>query len=150
MTATKITIIEADGGKWSTDVHDSLISDTTALQAAIAGELALVDPTAYASDWTHGDHLPTLAGAAVYASGKWLCTLTDAVPVGTGIADQRLPNDAAGFLVHTCDADGHTVEITAWYEHEPNSDTVAQHTGSFGGAIERLSDGAWNHGNGWK
>ena len=150
MTATEITIIEVGGDRWDTDVHDSLINDTTALQAAIAGELALVNPTAYNIDWKPGDHLPTLSGSVVYASGEWICNLTDAVPVGTGTADQRLPNDAAGFLIHTCDADGRTVEITAWYEREPNSDMVAQHTGNFGGAIERLSDGAWNHGNGWK
>ena len=149
MTTTEITIVEVAGETWRTEIHDSLLDDLADLEAALAGDLAIVHPNAYNDEWRAGDPLPTLCGANVYANDEHLHTLTDAVPVGTATVEQRLPNDAAGFLIHSCDEEGVPVVITAWCEHEPSSEIVARHTGSFGGTIERLSDGAWNYGHGW-
>ena len=149
MTTIEITIVEVAGEIWRTEIHDSLLTDLTDLEAALAGELAVVHPTVYNDEWQAGDPLPTLCGATVYAGDECLYTLTDAVPVGTAMVEQRLPNDAAGFLIRACNRDGEPLTITAWYEHEPSSEIVARHTGAFGGLIERLSDGARNYGHGW-
>ncbi len=96
MTATALTVRDADGREWGLEVPAAVVTAAIvtgpdvarALAAAITGELASKHPTAYDSTWTLGDPLPSATPMRVYdEDGDLLASYTDSqvMPVGVGV-----------------------------------------------------------------
>ena len=150
-SALTLTVYEPgqDSG-WTVETTPEIAGQPARLAAVLAAELAHIHPTTCDQEWEVGLALPTLGRVHVEdAHGEaYDCPDTE-IPVGVGKAEVRQP-DAAGHLIHSCDEHGQPTSIAAWYEHPPSDEDVRIHTGQYGGIVERLTDGHWNWGGGWR
>ena len=140
---TSVTVIEADGGRWTTRLPIAVLNDRAALFAAISGDLHDVHPRDYVQSWEPGDPLPTLDGACVHLGGQLITRLTDAVVVGAGsIAACETESSDKSYLIYRNGEPVWVGSVVAWYADEPDRNIVALHTNGAGGLVVRLPDGA--------
>ena len=142
---TRLTITDSEGKEYALETDD--FATDYECPAILAAELGaqLVQ--------THPSRLvPKLEGLAILRprtitteDGHVYQVEKTEIPVGADCVDYRRE---LGYLIFSTDEHGDTDGIAvAWYPTEP--DDVDFHTGSFGGAVKRLSDGHWNWAGEW-